>query len=114
MLAALAAAGPAGICQADFLLPSVIDGRKPIQRVAPRIEELRGMGHRIGTRRDPNGCARYVLTQLAVPHIPGGKEAPDGASPPSAPLPRAEQVAAGEPALFDPDAYGPPGLMDAA
>lgn len=115
VLAALAAAGPAGICQADFLLPSVIDGRKPIQRVAPRIEELRGMGHRIDTLRDPNGCARYVLAELAVPHIPGGKEAPQhGASPPSAPLPRAEQAAAGEPSLFDPDAYGRPGLMDAA
>ena len=114
VLAALTAAGPAGICQADFLLPSVIDGHRPIQRVAPRIEELRGMGHRIDTLRDPNGCGRYVLTQLAVPHIPGGKEAPDGASPPQAPPPCAEQAVAGEPALFDPGAYGRPGLMDAA
>lgn len=72
------------------------------------------MGHRIDTLRDPNGCARYVLTQLAVPHIPGGKEAPDGASPPSAPLPRAEQAAAGEPSLFDPGAYARPGYLDAA
>ena len=114
VLAALEAAGPAGICQADFLFPSVIDGHAPIQRVAPRIEELRGIGHRIDTLRDPNGCARYVLTQLAVPHIPGGKEAPDGASPPSVPLPCAEQAAAGEPVLFDPAAYARPGWMDAA
>lgn len=57
---------------------------------------------------------RYVLTQLAVPHIPGGKEAPDGASPPQAPPPCAEQAAAGEPVLFDPEPFGRPGLMDAA
>lgn len=114
ILAQLLARGTRGLTEADCHEPRGPDGLGRIGRAAPRVEELRDGGIEIETLRDPNGCARYRLAELAVPHIPDGKEAPDGASPPSAPLPRAEQAAAGEPALFDPDAYGPPGLMDAA
>ena len=114
MLAALKR-GP--VMQSDFD-PPTIDGHSRIRRVAARILDLRKAGHAIESQRvETSGgafVAAYVLTELAVPHIPGGKEAPDGASPPSAPPPCAEQAAAGEPVLFDPGAYGRPGLMDAA
>lgn len=49
------------VSQDDFLLPRVVDGGKPILRVAPRIKELRDDGVRIDTRRRPNGTALYVL-----------------------------------------------------
>lgn len=114
ILAQLLARGARGLTEADCHEPRGPDGLGRIGRAAPRVEELRDGGIEIQTLRDPNGCGRYVLTQLAVPHIPGGKEAPDGASPPSAPPPCAEQAVAGEPALFDPAAYARPGLMDAA
>lgn len=113
----LAALKRGPVMQSDFDPPTV-DGHARIRRVAARIMDLRKAGHVIESSRvETSGgafVAAYRLAELAVPHIPGGKEAPDGASPPSAPLPRAEQAAAGEPSLFDPDAYGRPGLMDAA
>lgn len=96
----------------DFLRHPTVDGGPPILRVAARVHELRQDGHQITETRAQDGTAVYTL---AAPHIPGGKEAPPhGASPPSAPLPRAEQATAGEPSLFDPEPYARPGLMDAA
>ena len=113
----LAALKRGPVMQSDFD-PPTIDGHSRRRRVAARILDLRKAGHAIESARvETSGgafVAAYRLTQLAVPHIPGGKEAPDGASPPPAPPPCAEQAAAGEPALFDPGAYGRPGLMDAA
>lgn len=49
----------------DFDLPGVVDGGKPIQRVAARILDLKRQGHeiaRVGTR---NKCAVYRLIRDA-------------------------------------------------
>jgi hypothetical protein len=47
----------------DFLLPDVIDGEKPIIRVAARIQDLRDQGHEITTSTAANGVAVYQLEQ---------------------------------------------------
>jgi hypothetical protein len=57
--------GVLGITQVDFLGPNVIDGGKPILRLAPRINELRELGWIIKTFIEADGTARYVL----VPHV---------------------------------------------
>jgi hypothetical protein len=40
-----AARSPDGVCQADFLLPDVIDGGPPIVRVGARIQDAEERGH---------------------------------------------------------------------
>jgi hypothetical protein len=62
VLAALRHRGTHGITAADFAAGRVIDGQKPIMRVAARILELRKEGHRIDVvgERD-GGCAVYRL-----------------------------------------------------
>lgn len=45
VLAALVARGPVGITSADFQPGRVVDGGKPIARLASRIEELRNDHH---------------------------------------------------------------------
>lgn len=60
ILQALRLAGQTGIRPEDFLLPDVIDGGKPILRVAARVQDLRKEGHRINT--DTSGVtAIYTL-----------------------------------------------------
>lgn len=61
VLAALEDAGASGVSPVDFLGPQVIDGGKPILRVAPRVEELRKQGYRISSYRQPDSTVRYVL-----------------------------------------------------
>lgn len=51
--------------ETEFAAPNVLDGGKPIQRVAARIFELRKAGEDIATRRESNGTATYVK-RLAV------------------------------------------------
>lgn len=59
---ALHKAGPAGISPVDFQLPDVIDGGKPILRVAARIHEL---GDKVLAGHGDDGCARYWLRDYA-------------------------------------------------
>lgn len=47
----------------DFDLPNVIDGGKPIQRVAARILDLRAAGHEIASTKQPNGTVTYRLVR---------------------------------------------------
>lgn len=62
VLAALRHRGAEGITAADFAAGRVIDGQKPIMRVAARILELRQQGHRIDVVGDRDGgCAVYRL-----------------------------------------------------
>lgn len=55
----------------DFLAPAVVDGGKPITRLAARINDLRAEGHKIERAGRVNGCASYRLadqvTQLFDP-----------------------------------------------
>lgn len=88
VLAALQAAGPRGITAVDFDLPNVIDGGKPIQRVAARIDELKNRhGHSIEVAGRRNRCAVYVLvssleegagTTPAAPAPSSNAEPPQG------------------------------------
>jgi hypothetical protein len=81
VLAALRSRGAHGITAADFAAGRVIDGQKPIMRVAARILELRQAGHRIEVigERD-GGCYVYRLVHdtqdnpppRPTPHEPGG------------------------------------------
>lgn len=48
----------------DFQLPAVVDGGKPILRVAARILELRNDGYQIDVVATRNECAVYRLRQL--------------------------------------------------
>lgn len=50
-----------GINETAFALPSVIDGGKPIRRVAARVHDLRKLGYRIRTVREANLTATYYL-----------------------------------------------------
>lgn len=43
-------------------LGAVVDGGKPIRRVAARIHELRESGYAIDTVKQSNGTATYILT----------------------------------------------------
>jgi hypothetical protein len=54
-------AHPEGVNETAFAAPWVIDGGKPIQRVAARVFELRQEGFQIRTRRLANGTATYIL-----------------------------------------------------
>lgn len=74
VLAALRSRGANGITAADFAAGRVVDGQKPIMRVAARILELRRQGHQIDVvgERD-GGCSVYRLmrdTQDAPPTQP--------------------------------------------
>lgn len=72
-----------GITQVDFDAPDVIDGQKPIKRVAARVHELiHEYGHDIGDGGRRNSCKVYVL------HLEGQTAArpPAPAALPPAPL----------------------------
>jgi hypothetical protein len=69
---------PEGITSVDFLLPNVIDGGRPITRVAARIRDLRNEGHEIVTGGERYGCAVYKLPQPEpVPLPPPVVEIPE-------------------------------------
>lgn len=59
-------AGPRGVCQVDFLAPSVIDGGKPITRLPARIGELQkdGFTFRAGGWRQKTKV--FVLDSVPV------------------------------------------------
>lgn len=81
VLAALRRAGRFGITQVDFSLPDVIDGGKPINRVAARINDLGNAGHVIGKRGTRNRCAVYVLKASGVsPTVPAASALDRGAA----------------------------------
>lgn len=75
---ALERAGPDGVSPVDFALPEVVDGGRPIMRLAARILDLRRQGLSINVSSDPNGTARYVLTSEPGPR---GEPAPPPVEP---------------------------------
>jgi len=72
VLAALERAGEHGLTQVDFLPPDVIDGEKPITRLAARVKDLRDSGHRVVVAGERQSCAVYVLARnvVAIPTRP--------------------------------------------
>jgi hypothetical protein len=63
--------GPRGISQRDFLLPGVVDGGKPIARLASRIDELRQEGADIVAGGWRSSFRIYVLREgTEVAHVP--------------------------------------------
>lgn len=50
----------------DFLAPVVIDGGRPITRLAARIRDLRSEGYDIEHAGVVNGCASYRLADQEV------------------------------------------------
>jgi hypothetical protein len=69
VLKAARAAGTTGLTSVDFLLPDVIDGGKPITRLAARIEELEADGIRFWRDGRRNGCVIYVLDAAHRPAL---------------------------------------------
>lgn len=63
---------------AMFMAPRVLDGGKPITRLAARIKDLRNDGRHISSSRARNGTALYVMDDVAA--MDGGLENSD-ASP---------------------------------
>ena len=71
VLALLIRRGAEGITQADFLLPDVADGGRPITRLAARIEELRNHhGVAIDNAGVRGRLKVYVLAESAVKPTP--------------------------------------------
>lgn len=66
------AAGPRGICQADFLAPNVVDGRGQITRLASRVTDARERGHQVRTAGKRHGFVVYVFegAPRAAEHAP--------------------------------------------
>lgn len=110
-------AGERGICSVDFLLPDVIDGGKPITRLAARIKDSRDQGARWTVTGERHGCAVYVLDPASLNREPetsehlacqatreparsetAGPSVPDTPSPPGH---GADEASTIQPALFD-------------
>lgn len=66
VLAALRNSGLRGITQVDFLRFPTIDGGAPITRVAARVQELRGAGHKISSSDTRDKCAVYRLVEAGL------------------------------------------------
>lgn len=96
VLKALRAAGPSGVDTTAFLAPSVIDGGKPVLRLAARIRDLRDQGHRITSRRLMNNTVRYFLVE-SCSSVPASPDVRGG----SGPRDRGATEEAGAVALFD-------------
>ena len=78
ILRSLEAAGPRGICQADWDGPNTPDGGPKIPQITRRIGDLR-KEHRIDTVGERNGYALYVLRpRLEVLPIVTGDGEPAG------------------------------------
>jgi hypothetical protein len=58
--------GTYGIHPTDFDAGRVVDGGKPIRRLAARIDELRDQGHWFDTRRHRDRTVTYVLVRDAA------------------------------------------------
>lgn len=125
LLAALRGSRGFGVRGIDFLAPDVLDGGRPITRVASRMTDLRKAGHDIETRMEPASqggerVARYVLHD--PPRSPA-QVAPEAAPRPYRPSPgdslelrafrrHREQVDAARQAGDPPDGPPPPSLFD--
>ena len=99
----LAALEQGTVSPVDFAAPNVIDGGKPVMRVAARVKELRDAGYTIRSSRAANGIALYTLEatpesdaaptgtpEMAAPSVAAAQQAPaDAVAPPAAvaPLP---------------------------
>lgn len=57
--------GRAGVHSSDFDAGRVVDGGKPIRRLAARIDELKTRGHWFTTRRNRDRTTTYVLVRDA-------------------------------------------------
>jgi hypothetical protein len=82
--------GRHGVHQTDFDAGRVVDGGKPIRRLAARIDELKARGHWFTTRRHRNRTVTYVLVQdadaVALTLRDAGEAEPDRLfEPPAAP-----------------------------
>lgn len=97
----------------DFGAPDVIDGGKPIMRVAARIQDLRDRGYQITTSTAPNGIAIY---EMEAGHGSGRENTPqsqdNGGSSAVVPSPRSPQgdvtTPQGDvPQLFDSTEFAP-------
>jgi hypothetical protein len=104
VLALLRARGDRGVNLTDFSLPGVVDGGKPITRLAARIIELRDRGFFISRTMDANGTARYTLDSepVELDRASACGEADAGTR---------RSVESG---LFDGAAFGEPGWKDVA
>jgi hypothetical protein len=58
--------GRAGVHQTDFDAGRVVDGGKPIRRLAARIDQLRNEGHWFNVHRRKDKTVDYVLVRDAV------------------------------------------------
>ena len=97
VLRALYRAGTEGITAADFAAPNVIDGDKPIMRLAARIEELREDGYPIhGAGR--RGTLKVYALDSELAADPGESAAPV----PVDPDPPLSQGSTGAIPLFEP------------
>jgi hypothetical protein len=54
----------------DFLAPAVVDGGKPITRLAARINELRDEGYAIEDAGRVHGCSSYRLAPVVEEPVP--------------------------------------------
>lgn len=57
--------GSQGVHQTDFDAGRVVDGGRPIRRLAARIDELRDAGHWFTTRKHQDRTVTYVLVRDA-------------------------------------------------
>jgi hypothetical protein len=76
---ALRLAGERGITQIDFLLPNVIDGGKPITRVAARVKDAREQGEAILVDGERDSCVIYKTAAQAPAPQPPADDATGGA-----------------------------------
>lgn len=60
---AIRRAGERGITQVDFLLPHVIDGGRPITRLAARVKDARDAGEQIVVDGERDSCAVYKIAE---------------------------------------------------
>lgn len=63
------------VAATDFMAPNVIDGGKPITRVAARMLELRAAGYELERERAKNGTAIYRLIKAPLAAA-GGNHTP--------------------------------------
>lgn len=69
----------------DFAQLPVIDGWKPVLRIAARIFDLQQQGHRITTSRRSNGTVDYILADdVEEDGVTTAVETPEGTDPTSA------------------------------
>lgn len=79
-----------GVTAVDFQLPDVIDGGKPITRLAARVQDLQDAGYRITAGERRQKCVVYRLVPAGAASEldkPGGPLPPSAAVVPASPRP---------------------------